>query len=591
MTNTTKTCLTNRERLRRRSYMSAIEERFPIHGNNENAKLCLGDEYRRCFPERTVAYSDLPDTEIDGFPVCIERNAGGELEATFCKNTHAMIVGTTGSGKTTGFVLPFLNWMPQKKNKPTIIVSDPKNELNELTANRFIENGYRVVWLNFQDYSSSDCWNPLTKIYRLYQKYLNIDADVEVLYRDGKAYNALHGEVFKSQKELDFAIHAEKDRLLAEVSNMIGSIAEAISPTVKETDPYWDNSAASLLMGFLWAMLEDSDPEKETGRITEETYNFDTMLKIYDSFTDTHSSMNDHGYFSRRDPETSKAYQLAYSNIIDLSASSTRSCITSSFAEKIKKFRDTSVRRITCANTIDMDLIDDDDRPTVVFISYKDEDSLHYEVISLFISDLYTSLIAAARRKNGKLKRTCYFLLDEFGNFPKFKDFENVISACRSRDIWFLLIVQSFAQLNRVYKKETSDIIIDNLNMHIFYGSCNYDTKAAFSRECGMHDVSSALSAINSSDRCIERYTNEQVPLVPISSLSQLKEGECIITQLHGDVIRSRIERSYLCPEYDCGRSTVLERRSPISFFDPRYNYSISWLLATGRKRRHSFDF
>ena len=128
-----------------------------------------------------------------------------------------------------------------------------------------------------------------------------------------------------------------------------------------------------------------------------------------------------------------------------MSASSTRSCIISCFAEKIKKFRDTSVRRITCANTIDIDSLDDDEKPTVIFISYKDEDSLHYSVISLFISDLYTSLIATARRKNGSLKRPCYFLLDEFGNFPKFKDFENVISACRSRNIWFFLIIQSYA--------------------------------------------------------------------------------------------------------------------------------------------------
>lgn len=574
-------------------HMRSIEERFPIHEHNENAKLCTGATYSELHPDETVSFDRIADTTIDGFPIYISRDNNGTLQATFNKNTHALIIGSTGSGKTTGFVLPFLNWMCAKKDKPIIVISDPKDELNQQTANFFIENGYKVIHFNFKDYMVSDCWNPLTKIFRHYQKYLNVENEISVVHENGKAFNCFRGKVFRKQKELDVAVYAEKDRILAEVSNMIGNIAEAVSPVAKKDDPYWDQISATWIRGFLWAMLEDSAPEKEEGRITEETFNFDTLIKIYDSFSDNGRGVNDHGYFSKRNPETSKAYQLVTSSIIEMSASSTRSCIVSCFAEKIKKFRDTSVRRITCANTIDIDSLDDDEKPTVIFISYKDEDSLHYSVISLFISDLYTSLIATARRKGGSLIRPCYFLLDEFGNFPKFKDFENVISACRSRNIWFFLIIQSYAQLYRVYDKETADIIIDNLNMHLFYGSCNYETKAAFSKECGMHEVTSALSAINGSQKHIEHYTNELVPLVPISRLSQLTDGECIITQMRGDVLWSRIERSYLCPEYNHGDSTLANRASPIPFFDPKYTYDISWLTTSPKRKTKSdlFDF
>ncbi len=575
-----------------RTHMDAIEARFPLHQHNENALLCTGEDYRAQHAASTVPYSAIADTDIEGFPIYVARNGEGELEATFHPNTHAMIIGSTGSGKTTGFVLPFLNWMASKKNKPTIVVSDPKEELYRLTSGLFEKNGYHVVALNFNDYTTSDCWNPLTKIYRLYQQYLNVENEVGVVLENGRAYNHFRGVNYKRQKDLNTAIAAEKDRILAEVSNMIGSIAEAISPTAKKDDPYWDQISATFLRGFLWAMLEDSVPGKTEGRITEETYNFDTLLRIYDSFTDSGHGLNDHGYFSRRDPETSTAYQLVNANIIELNANSTRSCIISCFSEKIKKFRDTSVRRITCANTIDIENLDNKDKPTVIFISYKDEDSLHYSIISLFISDLYTSLIGTARKKNGSLERPCFFLLDEFGNFPKFRDFENVISACRSRNIWFFLIIQSYAQLYRVYDKETAEIIIDNLNMHLFYGSCNYETKAAFSKECGMHEVTSPLSAINGSQRFIEHYSSELVPLIPISRLSQLSVGECIITQMHGGVIWSRIERSYLCPEYDNGENLPANRVAPISYFDPKYNYSVRYLTSPPkRKGKADFDF
>ncbi len=57
-------------------------------------------------------------------------------------------------------------------------------------------------------------------------------------------------------------------------------------------------------------------------------------------------------------------------------------------------------------------------------------------------------------QKGSQLKRPFYFLLDEFGNLPKFNDFDKVISACGGRNIWFLLILQSYAQLDHIYKKE-----------------------------------------------------------------------------------------------------------------------------------------
>ena len=586
--------LSCREKLKKPPHMQSIEERFPIHANNENAKICTGEAYRNLHPTETVPFDRIANTAVNGFPIYVGRKEDGTLEATFTPDAHALIIGSTGSGKTTGFVIPFLNWMGAKKNKPTLVVSDPKDELSEQTANFFIENGYKIIHLNFKDYAVSDCWNPLTKIFRHYQSYLNVENEVTVVHENGKAYNFFRGKIYKKQKELDAVIHAEKDRIYAEVDTMIGNIAEAVSPIDKKSDPYWDQTAATWIRGFLWAMLEDSSPEKTEGRITEETYNFDTLIRIYDSFgINGRDGIDDHGYFTQRLPETSKAYQLVTSNIIEMTAAATRSCIISCFAEKIQKFRDTSVRRITCANTINIDELDDDERPTVIFISYKDEDSLHYGVISLFISDLYTSLIAIARKKKGSLSRPCYFLLDEFGNFPRFKDFEHVISACRSRNIWFFLIVQSYAQLYRVYDKETADIIIDNLNMHLFYGSCNYETKSAFSKECGLHEVTSSLSAINGSQQHIENYCKELVPLVPISRLSQLSNGECIITQMIGDVIWSRIERSYLCPEYDHGESRISNRISPIAFFDPKYNYDTSWLTTpTSKKNEYNiFDF
>ena len=281
-------------------------------------------------------------------------------------------------------------------------------------------------------------------------------------------------------------------------------------------------------------MLEDV----ESGKITEDNYSFETVLKIFDEFTDSERDY-DGGYFTRRDIKTSKAHQLARKCIIE-QAPTTRRCISSEFAAKISKFRDTAVRRITCTNTFEMQELDDG-KPTVIFVSYKDEDSLHYEVISMFLSNLYTELIAVARRNGSKLKRPFYFLLDEFGNLPKFNDFDKVISACAGRNIWFLLILQSYAQLYNIYGKETAEIIKDNLNTHIFFGTNNADTKREFSGECGKKTIIAPTSALNGSGEYIERFDKDTVALIPVSALTNIGVGECIVTQMREDVIWSKL--------------------------------------------------
>lgn len=560
-------------------FVAVLSKHVPLYEDQENAKLLTADEFQAQNQERTYAYSDLKNQTVKGFPLCVKRNEKGELCATFTDDMHALIVGATRSGKSTGFVLPFLNIMPLKKNKPSVVLSDPKGELYRGTHKTFEDNGYRVIVLDFINYMRSDCWNPLTKIYRKYQEYLNVKNGVETKEIDGVYVHVFRGEIYRDRPSLNRAIEEVKDALYTDVDNAIISIAEAVCPILKDSDPYWEQMAGTLLEGFLWAMLEDSDPKADRyGRplITEDTYSFETISAIFSSFSSSSSELDDHDYFCSRPISTSKARRLVETSIIKLSANVTRSCIISSFLAKMKPFKDACVSRLTCANTFDIPSLADDDRPTVIFVTYKDEDALHYQVISLFFSDLYLGLIDSARKKEGRLERPFYFLLDEFGNFPKFSSFENVISACGSRNIWFMLVVQSYAQLYRVYGKDTAEIIIDNLNMHLYFGSNNHETKEAFSKECGRHTVLSPLSALNGKTTQIENYQSVEAPLVPVSKLSKLAIGEFFVTQMRGDILLSFTERSYLCPEFYQGDNDAF-RKAPVDFSDNRFKYDLSW--------------
>ncbi|MBQ6907247.1 MAG: type IV secretory system conjugative DNA transfer family protein, partial [Clostridia bacterium] len=148
----------------------------------------------------TVTYSDLHNTEISGMPIGSDRDELGNLQFTFAKktpNTHIISIGTTGSGKTTGFVEPCLRAVSMKKNKANLFVTDPKGELFEHNAKHLQNQGYRIYLMNFKDVLHSNCWNPLSEIYDVYMRQKGLK-DKLMHIRDK---NRLSEFTFRGQKE------------------------------------------------------------------------------------------------------------------------------------------------------------------------------------------------------------------------------------------------------------------------------------------------------------------------------------------------------------------------------------------------------
>ncbi|MDE6058728.1 MAG: type IV secretory system conjugative DNA transfer family protein [Clostridia bacterium] len=532
----------------------------------------------------TVAYAELGKRAPSGvLKAC--RQVDGKLVQTYTgQENHVGVIAATRLGKTTSYVVPTILSFAQQPMKRSMIISDPKGEIYRLTSETLRGAGYRVVLLNFRDYVHSECWNPLTPIFRKYRKAAQIYDEVGVVDTDNGPRNVFREIVYDDEKELEQAIALAKAMLTDEVGNDIDTLAAMLMPTQNTKDPYWEDSARELLKAFLWAMLEDSD--KEDNPITEDTFSFSTILRLQ---TTIHSGKNmsfeDGGYFTERGAD-SRAYQLAKNTVIE-NGDVTSACILAVFNTGISVFRDCAMRLVTSCNSFDFSAFDEG--PVAIYIDYRDEVKVHYQIISLFIQDAYRYLIEQATKKaNGKLEVPFYFILDEFGNFPAIKDFETTISACAGRNIWFILIIQSYAQLNSVYGENVAEIIRDNLNMHIFFGSNNPDTLESFSRECGQQTRISPLSALNGQGADIDTYQIETIPLVPKSMLSHFQPGECIITEANsGYVMFSKLERYYLCDEFkNLKLASEKEYKCSVNPFEKRYTYTVS------AKKKHSlFDF
>jgi type IV secretion system protein VirD4 len=177
----------------------------------------------------------------------------------------------------------------------------------------------------------------------------------------------------------------------------------------------------------------------------------------------------------------------------------------------------------------------------------------------MFVSQLYKVLVDVANKRGGALPRDVYFLLDEFANMPKIENFDTIITVARSRRIYFTLILQSYAQLNIKYGQDIGATLKDNCNIHIFIASNDRTTLEEFSKRCGNITVETETTSISKGDKGdsgSSKNINVQQdtrPLIYPDELASLKpnSGECIVSILQRNPIRSVFTPSYLCKLYD----------------------------------------
>ncbi len=533
----------------------------------------------RMIENNSVCYDDLPKLELDGVLKACFRGEDGRLRQIYTpQGNHVGVIAATRMGKTTSFVIPTILSFAKQKRKKSMFISDPKGEIFRLTSEELKNEGYDTLLLNLRDALHSEHWNPLTPIYRSYHAAYDIYNEVEAVKTDTGIRNRFRGKIYESQKALDEMLYRVASIALDDVGNDIEALSTMMIPVENHRDPYWENSAKLVLQSILWGMLEDSREESRNPKwppITEETFSFSTIFTVFSAFKSHRNDFEDLGYFTGRS-KNSMAYMIAKDNFID-QADNTRKNIICIFTTKMAPFRESKVRSITSCNSFEVPSIIE--KPTAVFIEYKDELEAHYRVISLFVQDAYSRLITIATgMPNGCLDIPFYFILDEFGNFPCIENFKTSISASAGRNVFFILIIQSFAQLDEVYGKETAMIIRDNLNVQIMLGTNNPNTLEEFSKGCGEYTRISPLSALNGVGPEIDQYQIETIRRVPKSMLAHFEPGECVVTEANcGYVMWSMLERYYKCQEF-CTKHKAYEGcyESKVDSYSEKYLYDIS---------------
>ena len=326
-----------------------------------------------------------------------------------------LVVGGTGSKKTRNVVSPYIynNALAGK----SMIISDVKGDLYKLLSKMLRRLGYKIKVLNFNDPSKGDAFNPLEEIYKNYK---------------GKNKH-------KANRDLN-------------------NLADMIFNSVKsDKDPFWHKSSANYFVGSVMTLFDLFSVDEAT---IANVFN----LHIQGNATECGEPLLKE-YYS--DKENSEAWKLLITAVE--ASKETKASIYSVYTSALNRLFGQNEYLMKMLSHSTFKIGDIVEEKTAVFIIANEESmSVHGGLISAYIQQWYASLVDIAEKIDGVLKRDVVFVLDEFGNLPAIEDFQTKISLSRARGISWMVVIQSFSQLEYRYGKDVANTIIGNTSNWIY---------------------------------------------------------------------------------------------------------------------------
>lgn len=463
--------------------------------------------------EKNYGYYDitkLPEIEkktgksIYGIVVNTEFNKN-TMYASFIKESHTASIGTTGTGKSTYQAGPILQINARTLTKPSFIVNDISGELYKGHAFWLQEQGYKVHIINLHTPREGLRYNPLSMIWDLFYQYQDSLLTPEINYE-----------------------------AIDRCSNYIEEISTIICPDPIHGDKNWAQGARGILAGCIWAMLEDS--------LTPELGFTKKMFTIAQISNIINRQRGELENFLFLRSESSKVFDCAgiiYKNRNEKGVDS----YIGTLATALTLFKETGIQYLTSQTDIDFSKITDE--PTAIFVVVPTEYQSRNLIAGLIYNQIYNMQVFTARKKeNGKLERPLYFLLDEFGNLPKFDNFATWIATCRKMRIFFYIMLQSIKQLDIVYGKDSAKAILNQCQTTIYLGSTEPEDVDNMQKLLGTYTAKIRSESIDTSKSLTSFHGNNSLVkknLVSASELKEIKEGEAFITQFRKKPLRANL--------------------------------------------------
>ena len=335
-------------------------------------------------------------------------------------NRHCAVFGASGTMKSRAVVRNAL--FSAIRRGESVLISDPKSEMYNDTAELFRRNGYEVKVLNLVDPSHGDSWNCMSD---------------------------LNGDTMMAQ-------------VLTNV--IIGNTSSG------KGDHFWDNGESNLLK----ALVLYTDLDKS---LTPERKNLAYVYQLL-----TRNSEKTLTAMFEKLPLDHPA--RAPFNLFSQASDTVKSGIILGLGTRLQVLQNDAVKQLVSFS--DIDLTAPGKHKCAYYIILSDQETSMAFLSSLFFSFLFIKLTRFADNSpEGRCPIPVNLILDEFNNIgriggaPDGSDFCRSLSVIRSRDIRVMIAVQSLGQLQNRYPNNLWAEIIGNCDIQLMLG-CTDDVTADY---------------------------------------------------------------------------------------------------------------
>lgn len=331
-------------------------------------------------------------------------------------NNNDMIIGSSGSGKTGGYVIPNL-----QNISGSMVVSDTKGQLCRMFKSKLEKKGYAVFTLDLVDPLRSCGYDPIGGIRR---------------YANGKYH--------------------EQDVL---------TLANTLMPMLDMYEPFWEKAAAGYLAFLIAYALEVLDSEEQ---------NMTSICKLHQAYIRPGGTLS-FLQWTERNPNTFAARKFRE---INSSSNAERmwSCIMEFANRALEPFEFEEARHIF-ENRESFDIRSLGRKKTVIFLNVSDTDRPFDHLVNVFYTQALQLLCSEVdANPNGRLRVPVRIIMDDFAASARIPDFDKIISVIRSREISVSLILQSMTQLESMYSHAEATTIVNNCDHLIYLGSQDIET-------------------------------------------------------------------------------------------------------------------
>ena len=422
-------------------------------------------------------------------------------------NNNLLCVGAPGSGKSRGFIIPFMLGCAQRGE--SIFITDPKAELWEKMSPYFKDHGYCVRAVNFLDMAHSDGWNCL----------YSLDKETQ---------------------------------LVQTVANTI--IQNTSGP--KEADDFWSRAELNLLMALIHYVCNLKDDNGKLLPIEQrglgDVYQLLANKSIQEinrtlaQLPPEHPAKGHHGLFL-------KARENLWGNI------------AIGLGNRLAIFQNKLVDTIT--RNHDVDLLLPGQKPCAYFVIISAQDSAYRFLSSLFFSLALPRLSDYARLegKGGRLPVLVNFCLDEYCNIGYMDGIADALNSIRGFNMSCQVVVQSLSQWQEKYPGKEWENQLATFDQTLYMG-CNDLTSAEYiSKKCGKVTISVTnnqmplmplFSPVYTSTRPYSQTrSNTQRDLMLPDEILRLDRRQCIVLfQGHKPALLYKLAPEEL-PGYDTLKS------------------------------------